>query len=86
MSGIETVRVSAVKPGTILYPDGDFYCMALNTAKEVKFDPHGLFVECSGGKHYLDGQLSDDREFYVGLSLSKWPEPHQDEDEEGASK
>ncbi|HWT12265.1 MAG TPA: hypothetical protein VN231_05900 [Allosphingosinicella sp.] len=57
-----------VNPGDILIADGDFTCIDAGTRLTVERDLHSpdLYVRCSEGKHYLDGQL-DDQGRYVGL-------------------
>lgn len=64
------IRKSDVQDGTMLIADNGFTCMAENEVKQVKLDEHGLYVDCSEGKHYLDGQVKiNDYDFIVGFLL-----------------
>jgi len=57
--------------GAELIADGGFTCLADGDVCKVRKDEHGLYVACAEGKHYLDGQLDEDGENYVGfLNLS----------------
>lgn len=60
-----------VANGSIVYPDDNFSCMQMNIRKAVFYCDDGLYIKCSHGKHFLDGQLNINNE-YVGLSLTKW--------------
>ena len=66
-SGRSWAQVSETKVGSIVIPDGDFGCMDEAIASVVKEDKDGLYIKCREGRHYLDGQLSDDGTEYVGL-------------------
>lgn len=59
----------AVSPGTVLIADGGFTCMRPG-AKIVRRGPHGLYVRCGCGRHYLDGQLDDDGRL-IGLRVAE---------------
>jgi hypothetical protein len=48
-------KLSDLKKGDKIEVDGGFECMF--GIKEIDEDEDGLFVPCSHGKHYLDGQL-----------------------------
>jgi len=37
-------------------------CVPAHAIKEVKKDRQGLYVTCTDGKHYLEGQLREDGE------------------------
>lgn len=54
--------------GMILECDDGFSCMPAGARKVVHLDEDGLYIECNGGNHYLDGQL-DRRGYLVGLYL-----------------
>ena len=67
-----------VKEGDILIADGGFTCLKDREEVEVKrhVDPtrngysspdEGLYVPCSAGRHYLDGQWNEEEEAYVGF-------------------
>lgn len=60
--------IENVKIGTMLVADGGFTCIEHDALLEVKADHDGeLYVPCSDGKHYLDGQIGDDGFTYVGF-------------------
>lgn len=59
--------VSETKVGSVLIPDKGFDCMEEAIACIVDHDADDLYVPCAEGRHYLDGQLSDDGTEYVGL-------------------
>ena len=56
-----------VKAGNVLIADGGFTCLQEGQECLVRDYGKGLYVECSAGEHYLDGQLTDDEERYVGF-------------------
>ena len=62
------VATHLVAPGTRLRCDGGFTCMKENSVKVVQQDEKGLWVKCSAGQHYLDGQENEERN-YVGFWL-----------------
>lgn len=65
-------RIADVKAGAIVKADGRFSCIGNGAIKEVKADRAGeLYVECTAysGKHFLSGQVDDEGETYLGLSL-----------------
>lgn len=62
-------KLDDVHLGTKLVPDAGFTCMEAGKIVEVTEDENGLFVPCSHGRHYLDGQLDDGVE-YIGLAMS----------------
>lgn len=68
-TGPAIVPASAVRSGTMLMPDGGFSCMRLRRVKRVKKGRDGLYVTCNEGRHYLNGQLSEDGRHYVGFWL-----------------
>ena len=74
MSSTETKRprvpTSDVKIGTVLFTDDGFTCMDSGKLKTVYRDgvTGQLFVTCTDGRHYLDGQETDDGH-YVGFRL-----------------
>ena len=57
-----------MKIGTVLFTDDGFTCMGSGRMRTVYRDEHGLFVSCDDGRHYLDGQETDDGH-YVGFRL-----------------
>lgn len=54
LQGNAYVKTSEVKVGTRLRADGDFTCLPKDAVLYVFEDGHGLFVECSEGKHRLE--------------------------------
>ena len=79
------MKMSDLKPGDVIFADGDFDCLLRNQACEVKQDDGGLYVTCHGEEredggrwsshHYLEGQLDDDEETIVGFARSPWTTP-----------
>lgn len=68
LQGRDYATVAETKEGSVLQIDGDFTCMRKNSKHTVKKNEHSeLFVSCRDGNHYLDGQLSDDGSYYVGM-------------------
>jgi len=59
-----------VVEGTCLIADDGFTCLEMNDERIVQKNEHGLFVKCSAGHHYLDGQLEDGDE-YIGFSIKE---------------
>lgn len=65
-------KVSQVKAGTMVVPDAGFTCLKSGVPVQVHEDDDGLYLSCSHGKHYLDGQLrGDPDDEYVGLYLQE---------------
>lgn len=65
------MKVSEVKLGDILIADGGFDCLKENQHCEVKADGDELYVECSHGKHFLEGQCDfETGTKLVGLTLA----------------
>ena len=63
------MKLTDLKAGDVVELDDGFDCMLPGLAT-VQADGHGkLFVPCSAGKHFLDGQLRDDGTL-AGVS---WP-------------
>lgn len=64
-------KFSKVKEGDKLITDGGFTCMEFNVEKKVWGDKDGrLYIECSDGCHYLDGQVDfhNDHDDLIGLT------------------
>jgi hypothetical protein len=61
--------VADVRPGTKLVPGDGFTCLKAGEIVVAKDDGRGLYVDCSNGKHYLDGQ-SDDGKIYIGFDIA----------------
>ena len=64
-SGRPWAKISEVKVGDLLEPDGGFDCLECGAHLMVFHDSDGLFIKCSEGHHYLDGQIEGDH--YIGL-------------------
>lgn len=73
-------KVEEVKEGMSLIADGGFTCLHDGDVLTVQKHPElaaanpdlpwlALFVPCSDGRHFLDGQIDDDG-FYVGFKLA----------------
>lgn len=69
--GRKWAALSKLKAGDKVLADGGFTCIKEGAVLEVEQNgTAGLFVPCTCGAHYLDGQLSDvDHDHLVGL----WP-------------
>lgn len=61
-----------VRKGTKLECYG-FSCVEDKTQVCVNEDTKGLYFHCSAGHHYLDGQLNDAEDEYVGLFIVSQP-------------
>lgn len=74
LDGRKWARLSLIREGDFLVPDGGFTCLIGGDPAaplEVKKRADGtLYVECSGGGHDLAGQ-ADDGEHLIGF----WPAP-----------
>lgn len=59
-------KVDSINEGSFVEADGDFTCLTHGEVSKVQQDGEGcLFIPCSEGRHYLDGQR--DKNYYVGL-------------------
>ncbi len=75
--------VSSVRPGSLLVADGSLPCIPKGTVllvqqiyKPIVEPPDALFVKCSSGSHFLDGQIEDDglsQPHYLGFYLAAQP-------------
>ena len=61
------IKVSDVKPGVKLRAHDGFTCIKNEEILEVKEHDGELYVDCSYGKHFLEGQLDKDGKLYVGF-------------------
>jgi len=59
--------VEQVKIGDILIADGGFTCLQDRQECKVQETDGELYVACTAGFHFLDGQLNDDLTEYVGF-------------------
>jgi hypothetical protein len=62
---MEFAMIKDVASGDTLRTDDGFTCLEPFEEYEVKEDDNGLYIECSEGHHYLDGQIH--RNVYIGL-------------------
>lgn len=61
------VKLTEIRAGDILVADAGFTCMSAGE-KLVQADRYGeLYISCSSGRHYLNGQLNDSGQL-VGLT------------------
>lgn len=67
VNGKPWATVEETKAGDVLVTDGSFTCMVKRVDRQVFEDGGGLYVTCMEGRHYLFGQLSEDKTCYVGL-------------------
>jgi len=64
------VKLSELKVGDSLIADEGFSCLLNGECVTVEKDLVNLFVRCSDGKHFLDGQVSfEDHDTLIGLTL-----------------
>lgn len=61
-------KISEVKAGTRLVTDAGFTCLRRNVRRLVRKDELGLYIKCSEGNHYLDGQAQG--RHYIGLKVT----------------
>ena len=70
-AGRKYARVCEIVGGSVVEADDSFTCMQCGKQRPVHQNDNGLWVRCSSGSHYLDGQLAVDpetrEEFYLGL-------------------
>ena len=62
-----SVKLSEVIVGDVLIVDGGFTCMKNGVAKVIYADSKGLYIHCTKGRHWLDGQ-TDAHDNLVGLT------------------
>lgn len=67
--------IRKVRRGAILKCEGIDPCIPLGASRMVFQDRKisgraGLYVRCKDGRHYLDGQISEDGKSYVGFVLA----------------
>ena len=68
LQGREYLTTNQAKAGIEIEVDGDFTCIKKGEKRIINSSHEGvLSFECSEGHHDLDGQLSDDGNYYVGL-------------------
>ena len=68
-NGKPYAKLSDLKEGDVVIPDGGFDCMAKGDHRKIIADGDRLYVNCGKGQHFLDGQ--DDGDGYlVGLYRS----------------
>jgi len=73
------LNISDISEGAILIADDVFTCLPPNHKCRVMLDAYGtdrFYVECSEGKHFLDGQQHfDDPSIVVGFSMGLLSHP-----------
>lgn len=67
LQGRAYAKVDEVKFGDVIQVDAGFPCIEANSVHVVDEDDTAIFIPCQHGKHYLDGQISDDGKTYVGV-------------------
>lgn len=68
LQGNPYLTVAEARKGIRIKLDADFSCASNHARKTLRCDPtNGLWFPCREGRHYMDGQLSDDDKFYVGV-------------------
>lgn len=60
------IKCEDVHEGMVLIADDGFRCLHNGQHCEVKRSGGGLYVECTHGHHYLDGQIEDGG--YIGFT------------------
>jgi hypothetical protein len=66
LQGRMYAKVVSINEGSFVEADGDFTCLAQGEVSKVHQDNEGhLFIPCSEGRHYLNGQLQEN--YYIGL-------------------
>jgi hypothetical protein len=67
LQGNAYLLVSDATVGLEVQVDGDFTCIRPHARRVIKTHAQGIWIRCTAGKHFLDGQLSDDGTAYVGV-------------------
>lgn len=73
MSGVDTngrayARLSQLQIGDQVQVDAGFRCIPSGKTLQVAADPSGnLFIQCTAGMHFLDGQMDVDHDTLVGV-------------------
>ncbi len=71
MPDLYEVPTGKVTVGTKLIGDAGFTCLSVNVVVDTLADETGeLYVQCKDGRHYLEGQLDDAGENYIGFKLA----------------
>lgn len=63
-------NIEHISEGTQILLDEGFNCVEVGAQRAVCRDDNGLYFLCHSGRHYLDGQLSDNGKHYVGIALA----------------
>lgn len=68
-------RRAELKPGTVVIVDADFGgpdgCMKPWSEKIVNQSDDEFWIPCKSGRHYLDGQLTDDNDSLIRIYLKE---------------
>lgn len=67
LQGREYLTTDQAKAGIEIEVDGDFTCIDKGTRRILTESSGHLHFSCKEGHHDIDGQLSDDGNYYVGL-------------------
>lgn len=67
LKGREYAKTQDLKEGDVIEVDSDFTCIAEGQKRKVHKDKNGLYFSCGSGHHSLDGQLSDNGLYYIGI-------------------
>lgn len=67
-NGRPYARLGKLKAGDFVTVDGGFLCMKKGTRKKVRENESGeLYVACSHGGHWLDGQVDGPSDAVIGF-------------------
>lgn len=67
LHGRPYLTAAEATPGMVVQVDDGFTCIGKWQDREIQKDADGLWIKCRSGRHYMDGQLSDDGKTYVGV-------------------
>ncbi len=68
LQGHAYAELNKLKSGDKVKADGGFPCIKKDAVLEVSADETGeLFIPCTSGRHYVEGQLDDDGNSLIGL-------------------
>jgi hypothetical protein len=67
LQGREYLTVEEAEEGIDVEVDGDFTCMTKGEQRTLRLSKGELGFDCHDGFHNLEGQLSDNGEFYLGV-------------------
>lgn len=71
-NGRPYAKLSELKEGMYVEVDGGFDCIEAGSRLCVQQHPDGLWIKCTHGQHYLEGQLDfDDGDSLIGIYQAK---------------